>query len=98
MLFFDLTDKNTFQNTLNWFREIKNYAEEDTAIMLVGNKYDMVQGNTYARAVSTEEASKFADKYNLMYAETSAKTGYNVKEAFESLIEGNEIFEFFLNF
>lgn len=56
--------------------------------MLVGNKYDMVQGNTYARAVSTEEASKFADKYNLMYAETSAKTGYNVKEAFESLIEG----------
>lgn len=83
---------------MNWFREIKNYAEEDTAIMLVGNKYDMVQGNTYARAVSTEEASKFADKYNLMYAETSAKTGYNVKEAFESLIEGNEIFEFFLNF
>jgi len=57
--------------------------------MLVGNKYDLVENNTSARQVSLDEATKFADKYNLMYAETSAKTGYNIKEAFEGLIEGN---------
>ncbi len=87
-MFFDLTDRSTFQNTYDWLQEIKNFAEEDTAAMLVGNKYDLVEHNTSMRAVSLDEATKFADKANLMYAETSGKTGYNVKEAFEGLIEG----------
>lgn len=89
LLFFDLTDKSTFHNTESWLKEIKNYTEENTAIMLVGNKYDLVQENPSSRQVKLEEITKFTDKYNLMYAETSAKTGYNVKEAFEGLIEGN---------
>jgi len=88
LLFFDLTDRTTFQNAHEWLKEIKNYAEENTAVMLVGNKYDLVENNSGARGVSIDEATKFADKYNLMYAETSAKTGYNTKEAFEGLIEG----------
>ena len=83
-----MTDRTTFQNAHEWLKEIKNYAEENTAVMLVGNKYDLVENNSGARGVSIDEATKFADKYNLMYAETSAKTGYNTKEAFEGLIEG----------
>ena len=88
-MFFDLTDRSTFENVHNWLKEIKNYTEENTVVMLVGNKYDIVQDNPRSRVVSLEEATKFADQYNLIYAETSGKTAYNVKEAFESLIESN---------
>ena len=87
MLFYDLTDKTTFQNTANWLREIHDHTEEGIVIMLIGNKYDLVLENPSVRQVSIEEATNFVKKYQLLYMETSAKTGYNVKEAFETLVE-----------
>eukprot|EP00997_Jenningsia_sp_PLL12_P008077 NODE_4799_length_626_cov_130.383016_g4006_i1.p1 GENE.NODE_4799_length_626_cov_130.383016_g4006_i1~~NODE_4799_length_626_cov_130.383016_g4006_i1.p1 ORF type:complete len:96 (-),score=22.20 NODE_4799_length_626_cov_130.383016_g4006_i1:71-358(-) len=47
-------------------------------MVLVGNKVDMEA----QREVSFEEASRFADENGLMFAESSAKTGLNVEEAF----------------
>ena len=87
MLFYDLTDKTSFQNTANWLREIHDHTEEGIVIMLIGNKYDLVLENPSVRQVSIEEATSFVKKYQLLYMETSAKTGYNVKEAFETLVE-----------
>ena len=55
--------------------------------MAIGNKYDLVKDNPDDRQVATAEAEDFARKCNMLYNETSAKTGYNVKEAFETLIE-----------
>ena len=55
--------------------------------MLVGNKCDLVKENPDERQVTTKEAEDFAKSCGLLYNETSAKTGENVKEAFESLIE-----------
>jgi GTPase SAR1 family protein len=87
LLFYDLTDKTTFENTSGWIQEIHNHTEEGIVIMLIGNKYDLVLENPSARKVSIEEATDFVNKYDLLYMETSAKTGYNVKEAFETLVE-----------
>ena len=56
-------------------------------IMVIGNKYDLVQDNDDKRKVTRKEAEDFAKKCGLMYSETSAKTGHNVKEAFEDFIE-----------
>ena len=39
------------------------------------------------REVSKDEAMDFAKENNLMYIETSAKTGSNVKKAFMKLIK-----------
>eukprot|EP00984_Skeletonema_dohrnii_P027199 scaffold16692_cov84-Skeletonema_dohrnii-CCMP3373.AAC.2 len=47
-------------------------------IMLIGNKNDL----EHRRAVSTEEGKAFADKHGLIFMETSAKTAYNVEQAF----------------
>lgn len=80
-------DKTTFQNTADWLKEIYDHTEEGIVIMLIGNKYDLVLENPSVRKVSTEEAIGFVKKYRLLYMETSAKTGYNVKEAFETLVE-----------
>ena len=47
-------------------------------IMLIGNKSDLDQ----RRQVSTEEGERFAKENNLIFMETSAKTAFNVEEAF----------------
>ena len=51
--------------------------------MLVGNKCDL----SNEREVTEEEGKKFADEFGMLFFEASAKTGYNVNFAFETLIE-----------
>ena len=50
--------------------------------MLVGNKIDL-EAN---RAVSDEQGKNFADQNNLMFSETSANNGDNIKETFNALL------------
>jgi GTPase SAR1 family protein len=87
LLFFDLTDRLTFEHTIDWLAEIHDHTEDDITIMLVGNKVDLVQESPESRKISESEAKSFAEKNNLLYSETSAKNGFNVKEAFENLVE-----------
>lgn len=47
--------------------------------MLVGNKTDLSD----KRQVSTEEGERKAKELNVMFIETSAKAGYNVKQVRE---------------
>jgi GTPase SAR1 family protein len=47
---------------------------------MIGNKSDLSD----QRAVSFEEASKFAEENNMIYIEASAKNGKNVEDAFLS--------------
>lgn len=48
---------------------------------LVGCKLDLVN-NGENREVSVEEAKTFAEQHELIYVETSARTGINVRESF----------------
>jgi len=47
-------------------------------ILLIGNKSDL----EHRRAVSTDEGQAFADANGLLFLETSAKTAFNVEQAF----------------
>ncbi len=87
LLFFDLTDRISYENTLNWLKEIKSLAELGVVVILVGNKKDLVKENPSSRKVKEAEAKELATKYGLFYRETSAKTGDNIKETFEFLAE-----------
>ncbi|CAK92936.1 unnamed protein product (macronuclear) [Paramecium tetraurelia] len=86
LLFYDLSDKNSFDNVLSWRQEIIQYTEDSIVIMLVGNKLDLIQENPSNRCVSVNEVQQVCSKYNMIYYETSAKEGTNVKESFEQLI------------
>lgn len=50
----------------------------DVIIMLVGNKTDLAD----KRQVSIDEGERKAKELNVMFIETSAKAGYNVKQLF----------------
>lgn len=50
----------------------------DVIIMLVGNKTDLAD----KRQVSIDEGENKAKELNVMFIETSAKAGYNVKQLF----------------
>ena len=78
---FDLTRLETFKNVKVWLEELRENGNFEMSLMLVGNKSDMVE----ERKVSYEDAMSFAQENNLLYLETSAKTGSHVSEAFERL-------------
>ena len=81
LLVFALNDKESF-SLLRSKREriLKGKHGQSTPMILVGNKQDLKD-----RQVKTEEAKQLADLWGIEYIETSAKTNYNCKEAFERL-------------
>lgn len=78
LLVYDITKRETFEHIVKWLEEIKNAANPNITIMLIGNKSDLES----SRKVSTEEAMLFANKHGLMFIETSAKTSVNVELAY----------------
>lgn len=56
LLVYDITKPQTFVNAERWLRELREHADDDIVIMLVGNKSDL----KHVRAVGTEEAITFA--------------------------------------
>ncbi|PRP83212.1 ras-related protein Rab-11B-like [Planoprotostelium fungivorum] len=84
LIVFDVTKLNTFDNVESWLRELRDFTEGPLTIMMVGNKCDLTQH----REVSTEQAIAFSEENELMYIETSALMGDNIREAFNQLVQG----------
>lgn len=59
-----------------WIEDVRAERGNDVIIMLVGNKTDLQD----KRQVSMEEGERKAQELNVMFIETSAKAGYNVKQ------------------
>lgn len=87
LLVFDITKEETFRNCRSWLSQLKKYGEKNWEIMLIGNKIDLED----ERAVKYEQAHDFAKENDIMYYETSAMDGSNVKEAFDVLL--NKVIE-----
>ncbi len=65
LLVYDITKPQSFVNSERWLKELREHADDDIVIMLVGNKSDL----KHVRAVSTEEAISFAEENNLFFIE-----------------------------
>nr|KAF7435063.1 hypothetical protein H0235_003254 [Vespula pensylvanica] len=78
LLLYDVTNKTSFDNIRAWLSEIREHANEDVVIMLLGNKSDCGQ----ERVVKKEDGERLAQEYKVPFMETSAKTGLNVELAF----------------
>ena len=80
---YDITNRQSFDDINFWLNEIKEKANKNTVLLLVGNKCDLED----ERKVSFQEGKDFADNNGIKFIETSAKTNQNVDEAFEILID-----------
>ena len=86
LLVYDIAKHITFDNCERWLRELRDHADPNIVIMLVGNKSDL----KHLRAVPTEEARQFSEKNGLSFIETSALDATNVETAFHNIL--TEIF------
>ncbi|CRG95115.1 ras-related protein Rab-11B, putative [Plasmodium gallinaceum] len=87
ILVYDITKKKTFLSISKWLEEIRQNADKDIVIMLVGNKVDLTEQDESKRKVTYEQGANFAKENNLFFAETSAVSKLNVKHIFESLLQ-----------
>ena len=56
LLVYDISKHQTYENVTRWLKELRDHADSNIVIMLVGNKSDL----RHLRAVPTEEAKQFA--------------------------------------
>ncbi|XP_011502797.1 PREDICTED: ras-related protein Rab-37-like isoform X1 [Ceratosolen solmsi marchali] len=81
LLLYDVTNKQSYDNIRAWLGEIREYAQDDVVIMLLGNKCDCGA----ERVVRREDGQRLANEYKVPFMETSAKTGLNVELAFHAV-------------
>lgn len=83
ILIFNIANRTSFNDVEVWRNEIKENGNSRTSIILIGNKKDLEDN----RETSKEEAQALAKKYEMDYFEASAKTGDNINQAVEHLVE-----------
>ena len=80
ILTYDITNESSFQGIEFWIEELKYKVENENMLLyLVGNKSDV---SNEERKISKEKGKKFAEDNNMIFFETSARTGEGVKELF----------------
>ena len=84
LLVFAINDKESFELIKGKHnRVLKGKHGQKCPIVLVGNKQDLDK----ERKVTMDEAKQLANGWGVEYIETSAKTNFNCKEAFEKLAQ-----------
>ncbi|KAG9008046.1 hypothetical protein FRB94_013811 [Tulasnella sp. JGI-2019a] len=82
LLVYDISKHATYVNVQRWLKELRDHADSNIVIMLVGNKSDL----KHLRAVPTEEAKNFSTENGLSFIETSALDASNVEAAFQNIL------------
>ena len=82
ILIFDVTHRDLFDNIVRWMKDIKDNIDKPNMV-LFGNKADIDKSKWQ---VTGEEAANLAQKYNIKYFETSAKTNMNINEGFNYIV------------
>ena len=85
VLVYSIDSKDSFDHVGKWLDELKNQANPDIRIFLVGNKADLEEN----RQVQKEDGLKYKNDQKLdLFMECSAKTGYNARNV---LVEAAKI-------
>ena len=80
---YDITNRTSFEDIQSWLNDCKKQTPKTIELVLIGNKNDLEED----RKVSFEEGKAYAEKNNMIFLETSAKTGDNIRKVFESSAE-----------
>lgn len=86
-------DRASFLNSEQWIEDVRKERGSDVVIMLVGNKTDLADRRQVSteevrrrarraprvRVLTAAQGERKAKEQNVMFIETSAKAGFNVK-------------------
>lgn len=79
-----MSERGSFEHLLSWLGDVRDQAEEGATIALVGNMADLPEER---RKVTHDEGAAFAHEHGLLFFETSAKTGENVRQVFAQVAQ-----------
>jgi Ras-related protein Rab-6A len=88
VIVYDITNRNSFNETKKWIEFAREIRGDDLRIFLVGNKTDLAVNQLdeiYNRKITYLDGDKQAKSYGCKFLETSAKTAYNVTNLFRSI-------------
>ena len=80
---YDITNRNSFNSVQSWIDDCTKQTPRNILLLLIGNKNDLND----KREVQYEEGEEFAKKKNMIFLETSAKTGNNIDKIFEKSVK-----------
>ncbi len=83
LLVYDISKRSSYDNVSRWLKELRDHADQNIVIMLVGNKKDL----RHMRQIQTDEAKEFCKQNKLFFIETSALADSNVGTAFETILK-----------
>ena len=78
---YDISKRCSFDGVKNWIKDSEGYDKYDR--ILCGNKVDLDN----KREVKVDELKEYGIKKKIDFMETSAKTGKNIFEAFDKLVD-----------
>lgn len=83
LVVYDILKSESYESVSRWLKELKEHADGNIIIELVGNKSDL----DHLRAVPTDEAKSFAAENQLLFTEASALNAQNVDLSFHQLLK-----------
>ena len=85
LLVYDVTIFETFQKVEKWVNTLQEVVGKDINFLIAGNKFDLADKSALEK--NSSEINAYCSKMHCKHMYTSAKTGYNLDEAFDSLIK-----------
>ncbi|KAM0686645.1 hypothetical protein COBT_002130 [Conglomerata obtusa] len=83
LVVYDITKRESFNTAKKWIEELTIEKPSDFLKVLIGNKIDLEPN----RKIDFDEARLYAVENDLLFYETSAKTGYNIERVFTDIGE-----------
>lgn len=90
-LVYDVSNNKTFDELFYFMEKISNIKAEKVPICLLANKSDMIEEMTTETIQQREDAKQLAALIGAHFFEVSAKTGYNIRNAFSALLQNHSL-------
>jgi GTPase SAR1 family protein len=78
---YDVSNIDSFLALPKWMNDIQQAGNTGIHTCLVGNKVDLAE----QRAVMLEQGQQLAERHNMMFLETSAKSAVGVQDLFQNI-------------
>ena len=84
LLVYDVTISETFERVKDWVHTLQEMVGKDITFVIAGNKFDLSDKNMIEK--NNEKVDNYCAQQKCKHFYTSAKTGFNLNDAFDSLI------------